>query len=82
MNKKCSGCGHEAIEGEMFTITVDTSTAWGETLFETPQYCNNCRPIIKKLNCKRCGHSWYPKQQEIRICPKCKSPYWDRAKVR
>jgi len=30
------------------------------------------------LNCKRCGHSWYPKQSEIRICPKCKSPYWDK----
>lgn len=28
--------------------------------------------------CKRCGHSWYPRQPEVRICPKCKSPYWDK----
>jgi len=33
--------------------------------------------IIKKLKCERCGHQWVPTQPEIRICPKCKSPYWD-----
>ena len=30
------------------------------------------------LHCKRCWHSWYPKQPEVRICPKCKSAYWDK----
>lgn len=30
------------------------------------------------LKCKRCGHKWQPRKEEIRICPKCKSPYWDR----
>lgn len=35
---------------------------------------------IPKLNCKRCGHNWIPKKEEVRICPKCKSPYWDRPK--
>jgi len=33
---------------------------------------------IIKLRCKRCGWEWTPRQQEIRICPKCKSPYWDK----
>ncbi len=33
---------------------------------------------ITKLNCLRCGHWWVPKKEEIRICPKCKSPYWDK----
>ena len=33
-------------------------------------------------HCNRCGHSWYPKQPEIRICPKCKSPYWDKPRGR
>ena len=33
---------------------------------------------VLKFNCKRCGHNWVPRQTEIRICPKCKSPYWDR----
>jgi len=32
------------------------------------------------LDCKRCGHKWLPRQKEIRICPKCKSPYWDKEK--
>ncbi len=32
----------------------------------------------KLFNCKRCGHSWYPKGPEVRICPHCKSAYWDK----
>ena len=31
--------------------------------------------------CERCGHEWLPRQQdgpEPRVCPKCKSPYWNR----
>jgi len=30
-----------------------------------------------KLECKRCEHTWYPRKEEVRICPKCKSAYWD-----
>jgi Zn finger protein HypA/HybF involved in hydrogenase expression len=30
-----------------------------------------------QLRCKRCDHRWSPTQIEIRICPRCKSPYWD-----
>ena len=37
---------------------------------------------IKKLECKRCGHEWVPRQREVRICPKCKSAWWDRKKVK
>ncbi|HQG81542.1 MAG TPA: hypothetical protein PLC37_11015 [Smithellaceae bacterium] len=33
---------------------------------------------IQQMNCLRCGHTWTPRQEEVRICPKCKSPYWDR----
>jgi len=33
---------------------------------------------IQQMNCLRCGHIWTPRQAEVRICPKCKSPYWDR----
>ena len=33
---------------------------------------------ITRLECKRCGHVWIPKQEEVRICPHCKSPYWDK----
>ncbi len=29
--------------------------------------------------CERCGHEWYPRGAEKpRVCPSCKSPYWDR----
>ncbi len=29
--------------------------------------------------CERCGHDWMPREQEQepKVCPKCKSPYWD-----
>ncbi len=34
--------------------------------------------------CERCGHYWLPhhkelddKQPDPRVCPKCKSPYWN-----
>lgn len=32
---------------------------------------------VPTLHCERCGHEWVPRQTEVRICPKCKSPYWD-----
>ena len=36
---------------------------------------------IKGYKCERCGHEWAPRSEEIPIiCPKCKSPYWNRAK--
>jgi DNA-directed RNA polymerase subunit RPC12/RpoP len=30
--------------------------------------------------CERCNHEWVPrdKDQEPRVCPRCKSPYWNR----
>lgn len=29
--------------------------------------------------CERCEHEWVPKTpKKPRVCPKCKSPYWDR----
>lgn len=30
--------------------------------------------------CERCDHEWVPrdKTEKPTICPKCKSPYWDK----
>lgn len=31
--------------------------------------------------CERCGHRWFPRSKidELpTICPKCKSPYWNK----
>lgn len=42
--------------------------------------------MVKKVplmgyRCERCGHEWLPRNEEPpRVCPKCKSPYWDRPK--
>ena len=33
---------------------------------------------IKQLKCLRCGHAWFPRQFEVRICPHCKSAYWNK----
>ena len=35
---------------------------------------------ISKLKCERCGYEWYPRQEKVKICPKCKSAYWDTPK--
>ena len=36
-------------------------------------------PSIVQAGCARCGHLWIPRQpnRAIKICPKCKSPYWN-----
>jgi len=30
--------------------------------------------------CERCKHVWMPREEGVapKVCPKCKSPYWDR----
>ena len=38
--------------------------------------------VFLTLNCMRCGHLWHPRTETVRMCPKCKSPYWDKARVR
>jgi hypothetical protein len=32
--------------------------------------------------CERCDHWWVPRIDGVapKVCPKCKSPYWDRAR--
>jgi predicted Zn-ribbon and HTH transcriptional regulator len=33
------------------------------------------------LKCERCGHEWVPRKKllsEVRLCPKCKTAYWDK----
>ena len=34
---------------------------------------------VKGFECERCGHQWAPREKgKPRVCPKCKSPYWDK----
>jgi len=39
--------------------------------------------VLKPLVCKRCNRTWTPRKEELPIqCPKCRSPYWDRERVK
>jgi len=38
--------------------------------------------MIKIVKCNRCQHEWPTKQKEPKWCPACKSPYWNRKRVR
>lgn len=45
--------------------------------------------VPQKVWCLRCGHEWIPRGRyvvegrvDIKTCPKCRSPYWDRAKTK
>ena len=36
---------------------------------------------VTGYRCERCSHQWVPRAEtEPRVCPKCKSPYWDKPK--
>ena len=37
---------------------------------------------VMGFSCDRCGHEWIPRDAngEPTVCPKCKSPYWNRPK--
>ncbi len=37
---------------------------------------------IPELHCYRCGNTWTPRGRVVRICPRCKSKYWDEPKIR
>ena len=39
---------------------------------------------VEAFTCDRCGHVWSPrnKSAEPRVCPKCKSPYWNTPRKR
>lgn len=51
--------------------------------------CPHCNKPLKlsdlELKCTRCGHTWIPRSDVIpKVCPnpKCKSPYWNRERIR
>ena len=36
---------------------------------------------IPRLKCLRCGHEWIPHQEEVNMCPKCKTKHWYKLKL-
>lgn len=33
------------------------------------------------LQCKRCNHTWRKRTRKPKMCPACKSPYWNKEKI-
>ena len=34
---------------------------------------------LKGYRCERCDHTWVPREEDVPlVCPKCKSPYWNK----
>lgn len=47
--------------------------------FKTEGYKHNMIiKLNKKLKCERCGHTWTPRKEDVRVCPFCRSSWWDR----
>lgn len=48
--------------------------------------CPKCREKVILAVCTRCGHTWTPRHpiavKPSRVCPRCKSPYWNRPRMR
>ena len=40
--------------------------------------------LLMGHRCYRCEHEWlsYDKKIIPKVCPKCKSPYWDRPRIK
>jgi len=39
--------------------------------------------LILGNKCYRCGHKWVQREEERpAVCPRCKSPYWDKPKTK
>jgi predicted nucleotidyltransferase len=37
---------------------------------------------LPELHCYRCGNTWTPRVRVVRICPRCKSRYWEEPPIR
>ncbi len=38
--------------------------------------------VRRAAHCYRCGFYWYPRKTRVRICARCKSPYFELPKLR
>ena len=36
--------------------------------------------IIPQAECKRCGHRWIPRVDDVKVCPRCHSYEWNEEK--
>jgi len=38
--------------------------------------------ILPRETCRRCGHRWVKRVERPRVCPRCKSPWFDLPKTK
>lgn len=38
--------------------------------------------LPQAVKCKRCGYVWIKRVRRPKVCPKCKSAYWNKKKTR
>jgi DNA-directed RNA polymerase subunit RPC12/RpoP len=38
--------------------------------------------MLKKYKCQRCNAEWLPRSEKPIACPRCKSTYWNKERVR
>lgn len=34
---------------------------------------------LQPISCQRCGHTWFPRIADVKLCPKCRSARFDQA---
>ena len=62
-----------------------TAFAYLQIIYLTLHPFGELQPGMTKVQiwgfrCERCSHEWVPREKthQPKVCPACKSPYWDR----
>lgn len=66
----------------LLTVLVNSKTSAVEAAQELSDLTSTFSEALRQWSrCYRCGYKWQAKEG-TRICPMCKSPYWDRPRKR
>ena len=58
---------------------TDSHRVWSEQ--ELCYHRGMTSETIAKVRCLRCEYAWFPRTERTPVrCPRCKSPYWNRAR--
>ena len=61
-------------------VEVEVSINLTPCITFTYELTYDMKLTIKQVTCLRCNHKWTPRQKEVRMCPKCKSPWFNKPK--
>lgn len=37
---------------------------------------------LQRMYCKRCGYAWTPRKRIVKTCAKCRSPYFNKPRMK